>query len=151
MALQQHSSEVYSIIIPDTITDTQNTAKLLGWFPLLALMLHAYSLGSGTYTGLEAVSNNVNRLSEPRVTTGKWTMFYMAISLSFMAAGTILLYLLWGAHPSHGETLNAVVFHTILGDSWLGKTFLFITLALEAGLLFVAANTGFLGGLCCIG
>ncbi len=30
--------------------------------PLLAIMLHAYSLGSGTYTGLEAVSNNVNRL-----------------------------------------------------------------------------------------
>lgn len=134
------------VIIPDTINDTKNSIALLGWFPLLALTLHAYSLGSGTYTGLEAVSNNVNRLSEPRVTTGKWTMFYMAVSLSFMAAGIILLYLLWEAHPAHGQTLNAVVFHSILGDSWLGKSLLFITLTLEAGLLFVAANTGFLGG-----
>ena len=53
---------------------------MIGWIPLLGFMLHAYSLGSGTYTGLEAVSNNVNRLTEPRVTTGKWTMFYMAAS-----------------------------------------------------------------------
>jgi len=140
-----HSKGLLSIV-PDTITETQNSAKVMGWFPLLALTLHAYSLGSGTYTGLEAVSNNVNRLSEPRVSTGKWTMFYMAISLSFMAAGTVLLYLLWDAHPSHGQTLNAVVFNSILGNSGLGKAVLYITLTLEAGLLFVAANTGFLGG-----
>lgn len=133
-------------IIPNTIEETKDLAATLGWFPLLALMLHAYSLGAGTYTGLEAVSNNVNRLSEPRVTTGKWTMFYMAVSLSFTAAGIILLYLLWEAQPIVGQTLNAVVFHSILGDSSLGHGLLVITLLLEAGLLFVAANTGFLAG-----
>lgn len=133
-------------IIPETIHQTQETTVLLGWLPFLALMLHAYSLGSGTYTGLEAVSNNVNKLSEPRVTTGKWTMFYMAISLSFTAAGFILLYLLWNAKPMVGQTLNAVVFHSILGDSWFGESLLFITLVLEAALLFVGANTGFLAG-----
>ncbi len=133
-------------IIPDTISETKTIAATIGWIPLLAIMLHAYSLGSGTYTGLEAVSNNVNRLSEPRVTTGKWTMFYMATSLSFTAAGFILLYLLWNATPTPGQTLNAVVFHSILGNSSFGKILLIITLALEAGLLFVAANTGFLAG-----
>jgi amino acid transporter len=133
-------------IVPDTIAETKTIAATIGWIPLLAIMLHAYSLGSGTYTGLEAVSNNVNRLSEPRVTTGKWTMFYMATSLSFTAAGFMLLYLLWNATPTPGLTLNAVVFHSILGDSSFGKIMLAITLALEAGLLFVAANTGFLAG-----
>lgn len=133
-------------LVPNTITETKNLASVMGWLPLLALMLHAYSLGGGTYTGLEAVSNNVNRLSEPRVSTGKWTMFYMAVSLSFTAAGIILLYLLWNAQPVVGKTLNAIVFHSILGDSLLGKVTLIITLMLEAGLLFVAANTGFLGG-----
>lgn len=49
-----HSKGLLSIV-PDTITETKNTAQLMGWFPLLALTLHAYSLGSGTYTGLEAV------------------------------------------------------------------------------------------------
>jgi len=133
-------------LIPDTLHETKELAAVMGWLPMLALMLHAYSLGGGTYTGLEAVSNNVNRLSEPRVTTGKWTMFYMAISLSFTAAGIILLYLLWNAKPIPGKTLNAIVFHLILGDSLLGKTTLVITLLLEGLLLFVAANTGFLAG-----
>lgn len=133
-------------LIPETISKTKELAGTMGWFPLLALLLHAYSLGSGTYTGLEAVSNNVNHLSEPRVRTGKWTMFYMALSLSFTAGGIILLYLLWQAQPIVGQTLNAVVFHSILGDSAFGKIVLIITLLLEAGLLFVAANTGFLAG-----
>jgi hypothetical protein len=133
-------------LIPDTVQETRTLAQTMGWLPLLAFFMHAYSLGSGTYTGLEAVSNNVNRLREPRVRTGKWTMFYMATSLSFTAAGIILLYLLWGAQPAAGQTLNAVVFHSILGDSTFGKSALIITMALEAGLLFVAANTGFLAG-----
>jgi amino acid transporter len=133
-------------LIPNTITETKALASTIGWLPLLALLLHAYSLGSGTYTGLEAVSNNVNRLAEPRVQTGKWTMFYMATSLSFTAAGTILLYLLWQAHPHEGQTLNAVVFHSILGNSTLGNLLLTLTLLLETGLLIIAANTGFLGG-----
>jgi amino acid transporter len=133
-------------IIPNTLTETKNTIATIGWIPVLALILHAYSLGSGTYTGLEAVSNNVNRLREPRVATGKWTMFYMAISLSMTATGMILLFLLWEPIPAAGKTLNAVVFHAILGTSPLGEFFLLITLLLEAGLLFIAANTGFLAG-----
>jgi amino acid transporter len=138
--------EGLTLIIPNTLTETSQAIKDIGWLPVLALILHAYSLGSGTYTGLEAVSNNVNRLREPRVATGKWTMFYMAISLSLTAAGMILLFLLWAPQPTAGQTLNAVVFHSILGDSESGKFILLLTLLFEAGLLFVAANTGFLAG-----
>jgi amino acid transporter len=133
-------------IVPNTIEETRRAIAAVGWIPVLALTLHAYSLGSGTYTGLEAVSNNVNRLREPRVVTGKWTMLYMAVSLSMTAAGMILLFLLWEPKPEAGQTLNAIVFRSILGDSDTGKFFLLITLLLEAGLLFVAANTGFLAG-----
>ncbi|HVE44170.1 MAG TPA: APC family permease [Gammaproteobacteria bacterium] len=133
-------------IIPQTLSETKSAMGTLGWVPVIALILHAYSLGGGTYTGLEAVSNNVNHLREPRVRTGKWTMFYMALSLSMTAAGIILLFLLWAPQPEHGKTLNAVVFHDILGDTPVGHTILLITLLLEAGLLFVAANTGFLAG-----
>jgi hypothetical protein len=70
----------------------------------------------------------------------------MAMSLSITAAGMILLFLLWNPHPVMGKTLNAIVFHSILGNSSIGETMLFITLAFEAGLLCVAANTGFLAG-----
>lgn len=134
------------LIMPKTIEETRQSIQVLGWIPVLGLILHAYSLGSGTYTGLEAVSNNVNRLREPRVATGKLTMMYMAISLSLIAGGIILLFLLWSPQKQIGQTINAVVFHSILGDSKLGSLALMVTLLLEAGLLFVAANTGFLAG-----
>ncbi len=140
-----HKSDLPSVI-SDTVNDTFHLSQQAGWLFITALLLRAYSLGSGTYTGIEAVSNNVNRLAEPRVQTGKWTMLYMALSLSFTAGGIILLYLLWHAHPVYGQTLNAVVFHKILGDSSAGQLMLMITLFLEAGLLLVGANTGFLAG-----
>ena len=137
-------------LIPDTVNETQQLTEQMGWIFALSLFLRAYSLGGGTYTGLEAVSNNVNMLSEPRVRTGKYTMFYMAGSLSFTAGGVILLYLLWQAQPVGHQTLNAVTFSAIIAswglDPALSHGLLAIVLLLEAGLLFVAANTGFLGG-----
>ncbi|MEK7437353.1 MAG: APC family permease [Pseudomonadota bacterium] len=137
-------------LIPATLGETRSLAGQLGWAHVAAFMLLAYSQGGGTYTGLEAVSNNVNVLAEPRVRTGKITMLYMALSLAFTAGGIILLYLLWDARPVEGQTLNAVVFGDIIAhlgwDPWLTKAALWTVLALEGGLLFVAANTGFLGG-----
>lgn len=118
----------------------------VGTLLMLAFILHAYSLGSGTYTGIEAVSNNVNKLVEPRVKTGKMTMLYMAISLSVVAGGITLLYMIYHVAPEPGKTLNAVVFSDILGHSKLANFGLAITMFFEAGILFVAANTGFLAG-----
>ena len=137
-------------LVPATIDETRALAGQLGWAQVAALMLLAYSQGGGTYTGLEAVSNNVNVLAEPRVKTGKITMLYMALSLAFTAGGIVLLYLLWGAKPVEGQTLNAVTFGAIIQslewEPWVSQAALWTVLALEAGLLFVAANTGFLGG-----
>ena len=143
-------SEGLPRLIPDTLNETQQLSDQMGWVFAAALFLRAYSLGGGTYTGLEAVSNNVNMLSEPRVKTGRYTMLYMASSLSFTAGGVILLYLLWNAQPVPHQTLNAVTFGAII-SSWqldpiLSHGLLAVVLLLEAGLLFVAANTGFLGG-----
>ncbi|HUL42500.1 MAG TPA: APC family permease [Burkholderiales bacterium] len=138
-------------LIPDTLNETTSLAHETGWLFVASLFLRAYSLGGGTYTGIEAVSNNINRLAEPRVRTGKLTMIYMAFSLAFTAGGIILLYLLWDVRPVEGQTLNAVVFHEIIlsfgaGGDLANHVALAAVLALEAGLLFVAANTGFLGG-----
>jgi amino acid transporter len=136
-------------LLRETSFDTAQMAETSGGWAIFATLLLAYSLGGGTYTGLEAVSNNVHTLAEPRVRTGKVTMMYMAASLSAVATGIILLYLLWHAHPVEGQTLNAVVFR-VIAERWFGPTVggILVTLVLvaEAGLLFVAANTGFLGG-----
>jgi amino acid transporter len=138
-------------MIAETVSDTRALTHDVGWVAVAALLLRAYSLGGGTYTGIEAVSNNVQSLAEPRIRTGKWTMFYMALSLAFTAGGIIILYLLWSASPEEGRTLNAVTFEAIithfdLGSDAANQLGLIVVLALEAGLLLVAANTGFLGG-----
>ncbi len=143
-------SQGLTLIVPDAFAETRQLAHDVGWLAAISLFLRAYSLGGGTYTGIEAVSNNVQTLREPIVHTGKITMFYMATSLAFTAGGIILLYLLWQAQPVEGQTLNAVVFGTIIDSlglpSGIGHAALLIVLLTEAGLLFVAANTGFLGG-----
>ena len=138
-------------LIPETLSETSGLARETSWIFVVSTILLAYSQGGGTYTGLEAVSNNVNTLAEPRIATGKWTMFYMATSLAFTAGGIMLLYLLWNVTQSPGQTLNAVVFKSIIDHFDLGSKFindgaLIGVLILEGGLLFVAANTGFLGG-----
>jgi len=139
-----------SALIPDTLQETTSLAQQTTWMFVASLFLRAYSLGGGTYTGIEAVSNNINKLAEPRVHTGKFTMLYMALSLAFTAGGIIVLYLLWQAQHVEGQTLNAVAFQSIIATlgmpAWVNHSALAITLALEAGLLLVAANTGFLGG-----
>ena len=138
-------------LVPATLAETTQLAGGIGWTGVAGMLLFAYSQGGGTYTGLEAVSNNVNLLAEPRVRTGKVTMMYMALSLAFTASGIILLYLLWDARHVPGQTLNASTFKLIIESMHLGgplvnQVLLVVTLAFEAGLLFVAANTGFLGG-----
>ncbi len=138
-------------LLPDTFAETHDLTQQIGWFGVAALLLRAFAMGGGTYTGIEAVSNNVNMLREPRLETGRWTMLYMALSLAFTAAGLIVLYLLWDVRPQAGQTLNAVAFGAILdeafgaGSAWAGIG-LTATLVFAAALLFVAANTGFLGG-----
>jgi len=138
-------------VVPGAVGEASSISQAIGPVAMLALMMRAFSLGGGTYTGLEAVSNNVNMLAEPRVSNGKWTMFYMATSLAFTAGGIILLYMLWHAKPVEGQTLNAVVFGSIIDNLGLGSQMarhglLAAVLAFEAGLLLVGAQTGFLDG-----
>jgi amino acid transporter len=129
-------------------TDVAATHSQLGWLGMILLVLRAYSMGAGTYTGIEAVSNGLPILREPRVQTGKRTMRYMAVSLSLTVAGLLVAYLFFRVTPQEGKTLNAVLFERLTG-SWphgVALVFILVTLASEAALLFVAAQTGFLDG-----
>ncbi len=127
------------------------TGAALGMFGLLKLFIHAYSMGGGTYTGIEAVSNGVGMMREPRVRTAKRTMTLMAASLAITAGGILLAYLLVHAQAEPGKTMNAVLFDRVAG-SWniggiaVGKAFVIAALLSEGALLFVAAQAGFLDG-----
>ncbi len=134
----------------DTARETRDTWSALGGIGMIALLLKAFSLGGGTYTGIEAVSNGLQILREPRVRTGKRTMLYMAVSLSVTAGGLLLCYLLSDVHRLEGQTLNAVLANKLgreaLGPGAAAAGFALITLISEGALLFVAAQAGFLDG-----
>jgi len=130
-----------------TRADVVQTQAELGFAGMMLLILRAYSMGAGTYTGIEAVSNGLPILREPKVKTGKRTMHYMAISLSLTVMGLMIAYLLYRVVPQTGKTLNAALFETMTqGWGRGGTVFVLVTLLSEAALLFVAAQTGFLDG-----
>ncbi len=132
-------------------SDFHGSVTAVGFFPLALILLRAYSMGGGTYTGIEAVSNGVATLREPRVQTGKKTMFLMATSLAFTAGGILFCYLLTHSMPVEGKTMNAVLVGNLFG-AWkigafsVGKSLVIVTLVAEAALLFLAAQTGFIDG-----
>lgn len=134
------------IVINSTTTDVSKVSVELGFVGLLFLILHSYSMGAGTYTGIEAVSNAMPILREPRIQTAKRTMRLMAISLAFMVIGLMFAYIIYHVGAQPGKTLNAVLFETIAHSWKYGNYFVLITLVSEAALLFVAAQTGFLDG-----
>ncbi len=133
------------------VQEVRTSASTIGLIPTLLILLRAYSLGGGAYTGIEAVSNGMPLIREPRVPNAKRTMLYMALSLAFIAGGIMLSYLLTGAHPDPNKVMNAVLAERVFG-AWrvggveLGPVLVVITLVSAGCLLFVAAQTGFLGG-----
>ncbi|MCX6357033.1 MAG: APC family permease, partial [Candidatus Aureabacteria bacterium] len=131
-----------------TVAEVQRAGAELGVAGTLLLLIRSYSMGAGTYTGIEAVSNGLPILREPKVQTGKRTMRYMATSLAFMVLGLMIAYVLYRIQPAEGKTMNAVLFERITG-AWgyrSGYSFVLVTLISEAAILFVAAQTGFLDG-----
>jgi amino acid transporter len=132
-------------------TNLRSTVLALGAFGALKLFVRAYSLGGGTYTGIEAVSNGVAVMREPRVRTAKRTMVMMATSLAVTAGGILLAYLLTGSTPEEGKTMNAVLLERVsagwhFGGMNVGRWFTILALLTEGTLLFVAAQTGFVDG-----
>ncbi len=138
----------FSQVVSATTANIHAASSDLGFVGMILLILRAYSMGAGTFTGIEAVSNGIGILREPKVQTGKKTMNYMAVSLAFTVMGLMLAYLVFKVEAQEGKTLNAVLFENVTA-SWSGvwgHTFVLAILVSEALLLFVAAQTGFLGG-----
>ncbi len=138
----------FPTVVSRTSTDIQTLGSQIGYWGVFLVILRAYSMGAGTFTGIEAVSNGLPVLRDPKVQTGKRTMKYMAYSLAIMVLGLMVAYMLFDVQPQEGRTLNAVLFSGLTAQ-W-GKvaadTFIWILLLSEGAILFVAAQTGFVDG-----
>ena len=140
-----HASQIPAVL-EGFDRDLSADLSTVGLGGVLAAVLYAYSLGGGTYTGIEAVSNGVPMMREPRVRTAHRTMLYMALSLAITAGGLLMGYLLWDVTENPHRTMNAVLAGRVSSEFGLGAWFVVLTLATEAALLVVAAQAGFLDG-----
>jgi amino acid transporter len=145
-----HAGEVPRVA-SEVSTGFRNGLGTLGAAGLFAVFVRAYSMGAGTYTGIEAVSNGLQIMREPKVVTARKTMALMAASLAITAGGIVVLYLLFHVRPVEGKTMNAVLLDAFagrwtIGGMRVGYGFVVLALAAEAALLFVAAQAGFIDG-----
>ncbi|MBS0655812.1 MAG: amino acid permease, partial [Verrucomicrobia bacterium] len=146
-AFLNHSHE-FTFITNGLFIDIDRAHSSLGALGMLLLLLRSYSVGAGTYTGIEAVSNGINLLHEPKTHNARITMLYMSIALAVTVTGLVVCYILYEVAPAPGLTLNGVLMHKIsieMDDSF-GPFFCGLTLFSEAALLMMAAQSGFLGG-----
>jgi amino acid transporter len=118
----------------------------IGFGGMALLFLRAFSMGGGTFTGIEAVSNGLQIMREPRVHNGKRTMVYLSVSLALTAGGILVCYLFLGVSPVAGKTLNSVLAGQVFGGWSFGGVLALITIFSEGALLLVAAQTGFVDG-----
>jgi amino acid transporter len=151
-AVGTHLGEAGSVA-RDVHDQLGNDLGTVGLGAMGLIFLRAFALGGGTFTGIEAVSNGLGIMREPRVRTGKRTMVLMATSLSLTAGGILIAYLLLHVDRVHheGQTLNYVLAdlfagHWTVGGLSLGKAFVFLTILSEGALLIVAAQAGFVDG-----
>lgn len=133
-------------VAQDVVTGWSTGITELGLLAILTKLATAYAMSGSTYTGLEAVSNGLPLLREPRVPNAKRTMLYLAISLSLAAAGMITCYLLWDIRPVEGKTMNALLAEKVSAGIPGSTAFVWTTMISAAALLIAAAQAGFLSG-----
>lgn len=141
----KHIPEI-GAVAADVRTGFQGGLATLGFGGMVLLFLRAFSMGGGTFTGIEAVSNGLQIMREPRVQNGKKTMLYLSVSLALTAGGILVCYLFLGVSPVAGKTLNAVLAGQVFGGWSFGGVLALITIFSEGALLLVAAQTGFVDG-----
>ncbi len=105
----------------------------------LLLFLKAFSAGSSSLTGVEAISNAVPNFKKPKRKNAANTLALMAVLLGlFFASVTFLSYYL-GVMPNNDETVLSQIGMAVFGH---GILYYLLQLA-TAMILAVAANTGF--------
>lgn len=105
----------------------------------IALVLRAFSSGSSSLTGVEAISNAVPFFKKPRAKNAAGTLALMATILGFFFVGITFINYWYGIVPKEEVTVLSQIGKAVFGQNILYYLLQFAT----ALILEVAANTGF--------
>ncbi|MCZ2127751.1 MAG: APC family permease [Anaerolineales bacterium] len=106
------------------------------------LILRAFSNGTTSLTGVEAISNGITAFKEPRSRNAGITLMWMSGILSALLMGIAFLSVQIHAIPSEAETVISQLVRTVYGGRNLIYTIIIISTTL---ILIMAANTAFAG------
>ena len=105
----------------------------------IAIILRAFSSGSSSLTGVEAISNAVPFFKKPRAKNAAGTLSLMALILGFFFVGITFINYWYGILPEKEVTVLSQI-----GEAVFGHNFLYYLLQFTTALILaVAANTGF--------
>ncbi|WP_137596944.1 APC family permease [Paucilactobacillus kaifaensis] len=104
------------------------------------LFIRAFSAGSSSLTGVEAISNAVPNFNKPRSKNAANTLAMMCIILASFFAGITFLSFYLGIIPNAHVTVLSQIGSSIFGGHGVGYYLLQLSTAM---ILAVAANTGF--------
>ncbi len=113
-------------------------AQAIGLF----LILRAFSNGTTSLTGVEAISNGIQAFREPKSRNAALTLIWMAIILGSLLLAITYLAVQVGAVPSEIETVISQLARTIFGGR--GALY-FATIGATMVILAMAANTSYAG------
>jgi len=106
----------------------------------LFLILRAFSNGTTSLTGVEAISNGIMAFKEPRSKNAGTTLIWMSGILGTLLLGITFLAVHIGAMPSEAETVISQLARTVYN----GRNFIYVaTLLGTTFILVMAANTAF--------
>lgn len=123
-------------------TATAHIGKVVPGVSII-LLLRAFTSGSASLTGVEAISNAVPFFKKPKEKNAAGTLAIMSLILGIMFAGITFLNYWLGITPSAHVTILAQIAQRIFGDSTIGNALFYIFQLSTALILAVAANTGF--------
>ncbi len=109
----------------------------------IILLLRAFTSGSASLTGVEAISNSVPFFKKPKEKNAAKTLGIMSLLLALMFSGITFLNYYMGLVPTANVTTLAQIAKGIFGQSPLGNAFFYVFQLSTALILAVAANTGF--------
>lgn len=127
-----------TVVNPPEIITAHTVVQVITPF----LLLHAFSSGTSSMTGIEAIANGVTAFKEPRSRNAGLVLVWMGSILAILFLGITFLAGKIQAIPSEEETVISQIARTVYG----GENIIYlITVGMTAVILVMAANTAFAG------
>ena len=127
--------------LPPLTIDTETVAPMttLTGFALIWLVLRAFSGGCTALTGIEAISNGVKAFKHPESKNAATVMVAMAAIAMVLLIGISFLATYLHLIPEESESILSQLSRDVAGTGFIYYWVQIFT----AGILFMAANTGF--------